>query len=50
MNKVIIKNGVAVGIRMESGIEIFAKKIVSSTGIKNTFTNFIWRAEIRRTW
>ena len=39
VNKILINNKTAYGIEMENGVKIFAKNIVSSIGVSNTFRN-----------
>ena len=41
VKKVIIEEGKAVGVEMENGDIIYAKKIVSSVGIRNTFNSLV---------
>ncbi len=41
VEKIIIKNNKAVGVKMVNGDEIFAKKIISSAGINNTYKKLL---------
>lgn len=41
VDKIIIKSGKSYGVRMKNGDEIYAKNVISSAGIFNTYTSFI---------
>ena len=41
VKKVIVNNGIAQGVEMEDGKQILSDKVVSSTGIINTFKNLL---------
>ncbi len=41
VNKIIIKQNTAIGVEMENGDRIYAKQIISSAGIYNTFKKLI---------
>ncbi len=41
VEQIIIEDNKAIGVRMADGKEVFAKKIISSTGIVNTFSKLI---------
>jgi len=44
VSEVIIKEGAAVGVKMEGGTRIFAKKVISNTGAINTYKKLIGHA------
>ena len=46
--KVLMKNGKAVGVALQSGEEIYAQKVISSADPKRTFLNFFDRDELDR--
>ena len=41
VNEIIVKGNNALGVRMDNGDEIFAKKVVSSAGMMNTVNTFL---------
>ena len=41
VNEIIVKGNNALGVRMDNGDEIFAKKVVSSAGLINTVNTFL---------
>ncbi len=41
VEKIIVKNGKAVGVKLENGEEITAGKVVSSAGVRNTYNKFL---------
>ncbi len=41
VQSLLIKNGTAIGVRLESGKEVFADKIISNVGARNTYTHLI---------
>ena len=41
VDEVLVKNGKAIGVRMMDGKEFFAKSIISSTGIHNTYNHLL---------
>lgn len=41
VKEIVLKNGTAVGVEMKSGEKIFAKKIISNAGARNTFTKLL---------
>ena len=41
VNEILIEKGVATGVRMQNGDRLFAKKIISNAGARNTFTELI---------
>lgn len=48
VDEIIVRNGIAVGVRLENGDELSAPLIISSAGVANTYGKFLRTAEISR--
>ena len=46
VDEILVKNGKAIGVKMNDGKELFADKIISSTGIHNTYHHLLRNTQI----
>ncbi len=50
VDQLIVKNNKVLGVRMKNGDEIFAKQVVSTTGVKNTLHHLLPQSLRSGTW